>query len=123
MTQDVFDTMAISQVMARLRSNPALDKMLASTISGYMSSYPDEELQSVLVDLTEAAHKVEGIATHVYQTFFEPRDDRDEVYFAVLKALSDVVMEQSRKKRSIVKRIFGGTYFNYEKKTPRKSRR
>jgi hypothetical protein len=115
MTQDLFDIMAISQAMARLRKSQELDRMLASATNGYRRSYPDEDFALISIDLDAASREIESISTQIYETLFEQnRSDRDSIYFAVLKELSNIVTNESRKRRPFLKRVFGGTYFNYE---------
>jgi hypothetical protein len=118
-TQDLFDAMAIARAMLGTTPTPELEKILADTVDSYRRSYPDEDFDRLRVDLSSASNEVERIANEIRNTLFEPDDEnREGVYFAVLKELNAIVMSQSKKKQPFFKRIFGGTFFHYEKTQP-----
>ena len=116
MTQDVFDALAITHAMLRLGANPSVVNKgsFSGAIEIYKQSYSDEDFQVVLTDLPAATHEVERIADDVYDAFFKgSSSDKKSAYYAVLKELREIVKQQSREKRPLTKRIFGGAWFNH----------
>ena len=113
--QDVFDVMAISQAMARVTPTPALTKQLEDAVNGYRSAYPDENFDTLWGDLAVASTEVQSAALEIYDALFDVgREDERQVYFAILKELNELVVRKSRNQRPFLKRVFGGTRFNYE---------
>lgn len=123
MQQELFDVAAITHaIMLRLVATAtperaaALKKDFSEVMEHYIHDYPNENFQVLLTDLRAASHEVERITNSVYDALFQvSRPDKETVHLALLNELSQTVEQQSRKKQPLFKRIFGGTYFNYEK--------
>jgi hypothetical protein len=119
LTQDLFDTMAISHVMLRLTPTPELTKMLTVTVESYRRSYPDENFDQLRAELSSAANEVRHVSDEIYDTLFGPDfQNKTGAYFSVLKELNELVLAEARKKQPLLKRVFGGTKFNYERSRP-----
>jgi hypothetical protein len=122
MQQDLFDVSAIFHTImlgwvatATPERAAAVRKDFLDVMEDYKRYYPDEDFQVLLTDVRAAAHEVERIANNVYDALFrESRPDKKTVYLNLLYELSNIIEQQSRKKRPLIKRLFGGTYFNYE---------
>ena len=108
--------MAVTKAMASLQASDQADASFAAMVRNYRASYPDEDTASLAVDLDTARYEVELVAGDIFNTLFDANDPRrDEIYFSILKELFSLTSKEARKKMPLIKRVFGGTRFHYEK--------
>ena len=115
MPQDLFDNLAVTHLMclnAPPNEQPMLDEweeMLRHYVDG---SYRGENYDSLKRQLVEASATIKELVDKL------ENPNQYKHYFDLLTRLSESIRADARKKRPFVKRIVGGSWFNYETKEP-----
>ncbi len=83
-------------------------------------SYQGENYSSLRRELIEASVIVQQLVEAVLKELVGVVEgpSQYENYFGLLKSLSRSLEADAKKRRPFLKRVFGGSWFNYEKKEP-----
>lgn len=123
MPQELFDSLAITYLMCAGEipdNQPMIDKcegVLKHYVDG---SYKGENYSSLRLELIEAAIIVKELVEKVLKELIGEVESpsRHNDYFDLLKALSRSIEADARKKRPFMRRVFGGSFLNYERSAP-----
>jgi hypothetical protein len=111
MPQGLFDQLAITHLMCVMSPVDAQDiiEQWEATLRHYVERpYPSENYLSLRQELLDSSEAINALVDTV--------EIRGPHYSALLHRLAKAVEADERRRRPFVKRIFGGTRFNYEKK-------
>ena len=115
MPQDVFDLMVVFDLMTGVANQQNGDRILDGPIERYLRSYPSEERGQLSADIYTAAHLSAPTVDDIRKACGGTGDPKHHAYvFLVLERISKMIIKNNNAKKSVFRRIFGGTTFNYE---------
>src|SRR6266852_3328525 len=122
MPQTIFDMVVVVNLMTEVAKPPNADRILNELIETYLRAYPSEERGQLKADIYTATHlntstvdlinKLCGVdvINKLYGNGFRVPG----YVFSVLKRINKTIIKNDRAKKSVFRRIFYGTAFNYE---------
>jgi hypothetical protein len=117
MPQDLFDLLIITDLMERLVGYQPGARNLDRLIEGYLQSYPSEEsleLKSDIYDASCLSMPTVELIRDMYRAVAIDDSELRAYIFSAIEQIFKTLRKNANAKKSLLRRIFGGTLFNYE---------
>jgi hypothetical protein len=110
-----FDSLVIVDLMGNVGNRQATDSTLNGLIEGYLSSYPSEERGQLKADI-HTASQINAPNLDDISMLCDSTDDTERRAFvaSALERIFETMKTEDNAKKPVLRRIFGGTDFNYE---------